>query len=246
MGFIACTQCKKFLRVPDNAPLNFDKCQNCGHTLEFASDEQELNLIMSGIQMPKIKYEKVCSKCNSVNPTETGMCLFCGSSDFQIQYNPESVQSYNQKILNNINYGNVNVEEESAKIRKFTLIIKIFAVIIGLIDFLFFFLLGFQFTIGLNSISEKMFMISNPHFLTVVLILIVSLLLSGLFVSFVLPRISYNESFKTASLIGTIVGIAYCYFSSNIIHILAVIILATLITGIGGLIGEMLIHKLSR
>ena len=44
MSFIVCRSCKKFVEVDEKLPLNFYKCENCGHTLEFAANETELKM----------------------------------------------------------------------------------------------------------------------------------------------------------------------------------------------------------
>lgn len=259
MSYVVCRNCKRFVRVNDNAPLVFDKCENCGHTLEFASDEQELQLILKNINLPKVSYHKVCSVCKSINPRETGACLYCGSTKFQLQYDLDSLRQY-QESINNINRTYTNQEGSNQQFPNQQIIInpqvasvswvfRLISVVLGIIDFFFFALIGVGFIVGDKTIPSTTvammpFIMQNMQSLTIVLI--ASLIIAGILSVFVLPRMSYRQSFQNSSLIGIIVGLITLAVSKNITVIIGAVIVCGLVTGFGGLIGEMIVQQLSK
>lgn len=87
MSFIVCRSCKKFVEVDEKLPLNFYKCENCGHTLEFAANETELKMILNDITLPEISYNKICASCNSLNPRNRRMfTLWFYKFTFTVQF----------------------------------------------------------------------------------------------------------------------------------------------------------------
>lgn len=258
MSYVVCRNCKRFVRVNENAPLVFDKCENCGHTLEFASDEQELQLILKGINLPEVSYHKVCSVCKSINPRETGSCLYCGSTKFQLQYDLNSLKQY-QDSINNINRTYINQEGSNQfpnqqirinpQIASVSWTFRLISVVLGIIDFFFFALIGVGFIIGDETIPSTTatmmpFIMQNIQSLTIVLI--ASLIIAGILSVFVLPRMSYRQSFQNSSLIGIVVGLITLAVSKNITVIVVAVIGCGLVTGFGGLIGEVIVQQLSK
>ncbi|WP_455646182.1 hypothetical protein [Methanosphaera sp.] len=255
MSYIVCRNCKRFIKVNENMPLVFDKCENCGHTLEFACDEQELQFILRGIDLPQVSYNKICSKCKSINPRETGSCLYCGSTDFQLQYDMESIQKYNESI-NRLsgNSGDQQVQGQPQIIINSqnvspNWLFRIIALIIGVIDFFFFSFVGLGFIIDENTIpttTEGMVSFVTQNLEPIMLVIIASLLIAGILAMFILPKMSYKDSFQTSSLIGVVVGLITLMVSRDIAVVVISIVMCAIITGIGGLVGELLVQKVFR
>ncbi|OED30076.1 hypothetical protein NL43_05005 [Methanosphaera sp. WGK6] len=236
-------------------PLVFDKCENCGHTLEFARDEQELQFILRGIDLPQVSYNKICSKCKSINPRETGSCLYCGSTDFQLQYDLESIQKYNESI------NRLSDNSESQQLQgqpqiiinpqnvKVNWLFRLIALIIGVIDFFFFSFVGLSFIFDENTVpttTAGMMIFVTQNVQSLMLVIIASLLIAGILAVFILPKMSYKDSFQTTSLIGIVVGLITLMVSRDVAVVLISMIVCAIITGIGGLIGELLVQKLFR
>lgn len=243
MSYIVCRNCKKFVTADESRPLNFDKCQNCGHVLEYACDDNELNCIVHNIEMPKVAYHKICTTCSSLNPRQTGMCLFCGSTTFLLQYDTNSVNRYNKSVeeLNNNADLVVKVYDQRNMANFF---LRLLSVIVGLFDFLFFFAIGLEYTIGLANVEKNPMMIATQNFATISTILVISLVLAGFLISFVLPRVSYRDSFKMASIVGIIVGLSTILVVKDIAMIILAIAFCGILSGLGGLVGELLVHKI--
>lgn len=250
MNYIVCRNCKHFSQVNANVPLNFDKCENCGHTLEFAGDERELQFILRDIELPKVSYNKVCSVCKSANPRETGACLYCGSTSFQLQYDLDSINKY-QQSLNNLDENNKEFIKQEVTVNQSSMsmgwIFKIFSVFIGLIDFLLFASLGIELFIGdVNLLSTNPMIFAQQYFNEILLITVCSLLIAGILAIFVLPKMSYKNSFLTSAMIGVIIGVITGILSKSLLVFVMGAILFGILTGIGGLIGEVLVRKLIR
>ena len=243
MSYIVCRNCKKFVTADESHPLNFDKCQNCGHTLEYACDDTELNCIVNNIEMPKVAYHKICATCNSLNPRQTGMCLFCGSSTFLLQYDADSVNRYN-KSIESLNDNPAVVVQVRNQRNMASLFLKALSVIVGLFDFLFFFAIGIEYTIGLSKVEKNPMLIVSQNYVTISLVLVTSLLLSGFLISFVLPRVSYKDSFKISSVVGIIIGLSTILVVKDILMVAFAILFCAFLSGLGGLLGELLVHTI--
>lgn len=243
MSYIVCRNCKNVVIADESQPLNFDKCHNCGHVLEYAGDDNELNCIMNNIEIPKVAYHKICASCHSLNPRQTGMCLFCGSTGFLLQYDANSVNQYNRSIENLADNPEVVVRVYNQR-NMANLFLKILSVVVGLFDFLFFFAIGLEFTVGLSNVEKNPMLIASQNFVTISLILVLSLLLAGFLISFVLPRVSYKDSFKLSSMVGIIVGLSTILVVKDISMIVLAILFCGFLSGLGGLMGELLIHKI--
>lgn len=243
MSYIVCRNCKKFVTADESHPLNFDKCQNCGHTLEYACDDTELNCIVNNIEMPKVAYHKICATCNSLNPRQTGMCLFCGSSTFLLQYDADSVNRYN-KSIESLNDNPAVVVQVRNQRNMASLFLKALSVIVGLFDFLFFFAIGIEYTIGLSKVEKNPMLIVSQNYVTISLVLVASLLLSGFLISFVLPRVSYKDSFKLSSVVGIIIGLSTILVVKDILMVAFAILFCAFLSGLGGLLGELLVHTI--
>ena len=250
MTYIVCRNCKRFSKVNVNLPLNFDKCENCGHTLEFAGDERELQFVLNDIDLPKISYNKLCSVCKSVNPRETGACLYCGSTSFLLQYDLDSVNKYQQSLDNLNNNGNEFIKQESAITqgsKNINWVFKIFSIFIGLIDFLLFASIGIELFIGdVNLLSGNVMLFTQKYFIELILITISSLIISGILSIFVLPKMSYKNSFLTSASIGIIIGIITGIISQSPLVFIIGALLFGCLTGIGGVIGELIVRQLLR
>ncbi|RAP44643.1 hypothetical protein [uncultured Methanosphaera sp.] len=257
MSYIVCPNCKRFVKVNDSAPLAFDKCENCGHVLEFAADEQELQFILRGIELPKISYYKICSNCKSVNPRETGTCLYCGGTRFQLQYDMDSVNKYNQSIRNMAGVSSTDSQQNNTHQFSYTSqgdihtnwLFRVVAMILGVIDFFFFALVGLGFIVdesNLPSSTAEIMTFVSQNMESLMIILVGSLLIAGILAVFILPRMSYKDSFTTSSTIGLIIGIITITVSRDVLVILSSIVVCGIITGIGGVIGEFIVQKLTK
>ncbi len=262
MSYIVCRNCKRFVEVNSYAPLSFDKCENCGHSLEVANNQMELGCILNNIEIPKVAYEKRCKVCKSKNPRETGACLYCGSTDFNLEIEESSIRKYNEDLKrvnqqNNFQYipnpgSTFNQQQNqrvSGNLNSENFIYRIVSLIIGFIDFLFFSMLGLSLILGDNPLPqtpELIFSFVQMNITSIALVIVISLLLAGIFSTFVLPSMSYSSSFKLAIFIGFVVGLSTLTVTSSIIITIFSMIICGLITGIGGVIGEFLVHKLLR
>jgi len=117
-----------------------------------------------------------------------------------------------------------------------------------LVDFFFFAFVGLQLTIDLSAISSlnpaDVIAYITPHANNITLVIVASLLLSGILATFIIPRISYKQAFKLTSVIGIIIGLSTLYLNMGIGVLIASIIFCGLFTGLGGLIGEAVVHFL--
>lgn len=250
MSYIVCRNCKNYEEVDDNQPLNFYKCTNCGHTLEFAGDNTELHFILQDVQFPKLNYNKICLNCNSTNPREAVACLHCGSSDLQFQYDFDSFdgfegmtfgqggENFQSDVQPRIIIKQVNVSPTS------NLLFRLISLIVGLIDFFFFTMIGIQFVLGSSEVPADVFAFVSQNLYSIMIIICVSLILSGLLSILVFPRMSYGDAVKTSSTIGVIVGLSTILVSKNLLVIIVAMVFCTLFSSLGGLIGEFLIHKI--
>ena len=243
MSYIVCRNCKKFVTADESQPLNFYKCQNCGHILEYARDDNELNCIVHNIEMPKMSPHKICATCQSLNPRQTGMCLFCGSKTFLVQYSYEGVDDYDRSIESMVDNPDMVVKVYDQR-NMANFFLKLLSVIVGLFDFIFFFAIGIEYTLGLANVQKDPMAIISQNYMTVSLVLILSLLISGFLISFVLPRVSYKDSFKVSSVVGVIVGLSTLLVVKDISLIIISMLLCGFLSGMGGLIGELLVHKI--
>lgn len=242
MSYIVCKNCKKILEVADDIPLNFHKCEDCGHVLKFAGDANELNCIINDIEIPEITYEKICSSCKSLNPRQTGACLFCGATDFQYQYDADSVRRYNESVSNLKNPTQIVVTKPLSGIT--SSFFKIISILVGVFDFLFFFFIGVEYTIGIEIAQQNPMAVAMQNSTLLSLILFSSLILAGFLVSFVLPRVSYKEVFKISSCVGIIVGCVALVSMGDILLGLVAVLIFGVASGFGGFLGELLVHKI--
>ena len=262
MSYIVCRNCKKFVEVDENVPLNFDKCDNCGHTLEFASNDTELNMMLNNIFMPKLSYTKICASCNSLNPRETGACLHCGSTNLRLEYDLDSFNDSQQMHFpDNLNDSqqmhfqdnlNKGVNTRTIIIRtgpsfspKNSLIFRSLSLLVGLIDFFFFSLLGIQFIMGSSEIPSDLMAFATQNMYPLMGVIGLSLILSGIMSVMIIPRMSYKDSLETSSTIGIAVGLITLIATRDIVTVIVSIVFCSLLAGFGGLIGEFIIHKLS-
>lgn len=252
MSYIVCRNCKNYIEVDETIPLSFDKCQNCGHILEFVANENELNMVLNDIQMPKISYNKICLTCHSLNPRGTVACLHCGSTNLHFQYDMESFQDFQESsgIQTNIDLSQpektIILQASPNFSPKNSLIFRIFSLLIGLIDFFFFSLLGFQLIFGSTVLPTDVMTFATQNLTSLMLIISLSLILSGVMSVLIIPKMTYKDSLVTSSTIGVVIGFITLIASRDLVTLLVSIILCTILTGIGGLIGEFIIHRLTR
>lgn len=249
MSYIVCRNCKKFFKVDEKQPLNFDKCENCGHTLEFASNDSELKIILNDIVVPEISHNKICLSCNSTNPRETGACLYCGSTNLHLQYDLESFQNQ-QGMIHDIssqpNTRTIIIQAGSGFSPKNSIIFRLFSLFIGLIDFFFFSLIGIQVVLGGSDLPADLMAFATEHMYPLMAVISVSLVLAGIMSVMIIPRMSYKDSIETSSTIGIVVGLITLLASRDIMTVIVSVIFCMVLAGIGGLIGEFIIHKLTR
>ncbi len=251
MSYIVCRNCKKFVKVDENIPLNFDKCENCGHILEFAGTDSDLNIILNDIKVPKISDNKICLSCHGINPRETGACLHCGSTNLHFQYDLESFQDFQEAngISNDLGMdrpGKTIIIQANPKFNpKNSVIFRIFSLMIGLIDFFFFTFVGVQLVLGSSEIPSDIMAFVTQNLYSLTSIMVVSLILAGLMSVMIIPRMSYRDSLETSSTIGIVVGLITLFVSKDLLMLFVSILVCGFLTGIGGLIGEYIIHKLT-
>lgn len=252
MSYIVCRNCKKFIKVDETIPLSFDKCENCGHILEFVANDNELGMVLNDIQMPKISDQKICLACNSLNPRETGACLHCGSTNLHFKYDVESFQDFQESsgIVTDIDFSEPNktiiIQANPKFSPKNSFIFRIFSLIIGLIDFFFFSFVGLQLILGTSEIPSDVMAFATQNLYPLMLIISVSLVLAGLMSVLIIPKMSYRDSLVTSSTIGVVVGLITLLASKDLVTLVVSILVCTFLTGIGGLIGEYIIHRLTR
>ncbi len=248
MSYIVCPNCRRVVEVSLDEPIEFDKCGECGHTCELAVDDQELQLLLQGIHIPSISYQKVCANCHSVNPRQTGLCLYCGGKNFHLQYDQESIRNYNQQMSNIRIMGVPNQTGNRQANMASSGMYKVLAVFMGLIDFFFFASIGLEYVIGgqsLPSTTEALMPFITANFVSLMLILIIALLLSGILCVFVLPKMNFSDSFKVSSVVGIVVGVVSILASRSIIVLILAILICGACSGVGGLIGEVFVHFLA-
>ncbi len=248
MCYIVCPNCKRVVQISLDQPVQFDKCGECGHTCELAVDDQELQLLLQGIHLPTVAYRKICAKCHSVNPRQTGICLFCGGRNFHLQYDPQSIANYNKEMKNVRIVRGPNGVPGRANMAS-TGMYKVLAIFMGLIDFFFFASIGLEYVIGdqaLPSTTEAIAPFISANFTSLLIVLVIALLLAGIISVFVLPRMKFRDAFQMSAVIGIIVGVFTILVSRDIFIVIISIIACGAVSGIGGLIGESLMHLLSR
>lgn len=247
MSYIVCRNCKKFVKVDEKAPLNFDKCDKCGHTLEFAGNDTELNMMLNDIVIPKISYQKVCASCKKLNPRETAACLHCGSTKLQLQYDMESIQNSQNLILNKNEQPTqtIIIRAGSNFNPRNSILFRLFSLIIGLIDFFFFALLGIQLLWGSEEIPADLMAFATQNVQPLMIIICISLILAGIMSVMIIPKMSYRDSLETSSTVGMVIGLITLIASKDLLTVVISIVFCSILSGIGGLIGEYIIHKLT-
>lgn len=250
MSFIVCRNCKKFVEVDEKQPLNFDKCDNCGHIMEFAANDTELNFVLNGVIIPDISPKKICASCNSENPRETGACLHCGSTNLHLLYDMESIEK-----AENVQYANPeeNVPTTTIIIQagpsfspKNSILFRLFSLMIGLIDFFFFSLLGIQLILGGADLPSDIMAFATQNLYPLMAVISISLILAGIMSVMIIPKMSYRDSLETSSTLGIVIGLVTLFASRDIVTVVTSIILCSIFAGLGGLIGEFIIHKILR
>ena len=249
MSYIVCRSCKKFVEVDEKLPLSFDKCDNCGHTLEFAVNDMELKMILNDVIIPEVSYNKVCSSCHSLNPRETGACLHCGSTNLHLQYDLDSIPNFNGFDLNKNNDSNntqaIIIQARPTFSPRNSLLFRLFSLMIGLIDFFFFSLIGIQFIMGSSEIPSNLMAFATQNMYPLMGVICLSLVLSGIMSVMIIPSMSYKDSMEISSSVGIVVGLITLIASKDLITVIISIIFCSILSGIGGLIGEFIIHKLT-
>lgn len=249
MSYIVCRNCKKFVEVDEKVPLNFDKCDNCNHTLEFASNETELKMMLNNIVIPKVSYNKICASCNSPNPRETAACLHCGSTNLRLEYDLDSLREVPQMPFpENLNEGGntrtIIIQAGPAFSPKHNLIFRAFSLLVGLIDFFFFSLLGIQLILGSSELPTDIMAFVTQHMYPLMAVIGLSLILAGIMSVMIVPKMSYKDSLETSSTLGIVVGLITLLATRDIITVIVSIVFCSILAGVGGLIGEFILHKL--
>lgn len=248
MSYIVCRNCKNFVEVDEKVPLNFDKCNNCGHTLEFASNDAELNMMLNNIIIPKLSYNKICASCNSSNPRETAACLHCGSTNLRLEYDLDSINDTQQiPFTENLNEeGNTRtiIIRAGSFSPKNSLIFRAFSLLVGLIDFFFFSLLGIQLILGSSELPSDVMAFATQNMYPLMGVIGISLILAGIMSVMIIPRMSYKDSLQTSSTLGVVVGLITLLATRDIVTVIVSIVFCSILAGVGGLIGEFILHKL--
>ncbi len=250
MSFIVCRSCKNYVEVDEKLPLSFDKCEKCGHILEFAENETELKMVLNDIVLPKLSYNKICFSCKSVNPRETGACLHCGSTDLHMQYDLNSIPDFsafaNNQTDNSNNTQTIIIQANPQFSPKNSLLFRLFSLLIGLVDFFFFSLLGIQLILGSSELPKDVMAFAVQNMYPLMGVICLSLILAGIMSVLIVPRMSYRDSMEISSSVGMVVGLVTLLASKDLVTVILSVVLCSLLSGIGGLIGEFIIHKLTR
>ncbi|RAP53199.1 MAG: hypothetical protein BZ138_01540 [Methanosphaera sp. rholeuAM270] len=252
MSYIVCRNCKNFVEVDEKVPLSFDKCEKCGHIMEFAPNNTELNIVLEDIQVPELSSQKVCMSCHSMNPRETGACLHCGSTNLHFQYDFESFKNFQkvngiQNDLDLTNQANTIIIQASPTFSpKRNILFRLFSLMIGLIDFFFFSVVGLELVLGSSEFPADIMAFVTQNLYPLMAIISVSLILAGLMSVMIIPKMSYRDSVETSATIGVVVGLITFVVSKDLLTLIVSIIICTILTSIGGLIGEYIIHRLTR
>jgi len=77
-------------------------------------------------------------------------------------------------------------------------------------------------------------------------VICLSLILAGIMSVMIIPRMSYRDSMEISSSVGLVVGLVTLLASKDLLTVIISVVLCSLLSGIGGLIGEYIIHKLTR
>lgn len=249
MSFIVCRSCKRFVEVDEKLPLNFDKCENCGHTLEFAVNDMELKMILNDVIIPEVSYNKICASCHSLNPRETGACLHCGSTNLHLQYDLDSIPNFNGFDFDRNNDPNntqaIIIQTKPVFSPRNSLLFRLFSLMIGLIDFFFFSLIGIQFILGSSELPGNLMTFATQNMYPLMGVICTALVLSGIMSVMIIPRMSYKDSMEISSSVGIVVGLITLIASKDLLTVIISIIFCSILSGIGGLIGEFIIHKLT-
>ncbi len=245
-----CPNCKNYVEVDEKLPLSFDKCEKCGHLLEFADNETELKMLLNGIVLPKLSYNKICFSCHSLNPRETGACLHCGSTDLHMQYDLDSIPDFanfaNDQTNDSNNTQTIIIQAGPQFSPKNSLLFRMFSLLIGLVDFFFFSLLGIQLILGSSELPKDVMAFATQNMYPLTGVICLSLILAGLMSVLIIPRMSYKDSMEISSSVGMVVGLVTLIATKDLMTVILSVILCSLLSGIGGLIGEFIIHKLTR
>ncbi|RAP49791.1 MAG: hypothetical protein BZ136_02800 [Methanosphaera sp. rholeuAM74] len=246
MSYIVCRNCKNYTQVDANAPLVFDKCENCGHTLEFAENDKALQFVLKDIELPKVAYHKICSNCNALNPRETATCMFCGNSSFLLQYDVESVNKYNDRlndlkddpsvvVINNPDNPRLSYDNKWYH--------KLFATVMGIVDFFMFFIIGIQLTIGELPDTANLMGVVTANMYPLISVVLLSLLFAGVLSVFILPKLDLRDAVTVSASVGLVIG-----FSTLLVNSFILVALTTLLFGfisaLGGLISHVLLRSL--
>ena len=76
------------------------------------------------------------------------------------------------------------------------------------------------------------------------IVLIVALFVSGFLSIFILPKMKYKDSFMLSGLLGLIIGLITIITTTDILVIIPSMVLCAIITGIGGLVAQFIVHKI--
>lgn len=252
MSYIVCRNCKNFFEVDESQPLSYEKCEKCGHTLEFAGDYPELRMILDNIQIPEIKYNKICASCNAINPRESPFCKKCGSTEFYLQYDMESIRRHNdavddvfQNSAQNPNGPTIVVKQVNFSPKK-SILFRIISLMIGLIDFFFFTMIGIQLLFGSSEVPTDILAFVSQNLTPLMVIISLSLILSGILSIMVFPKMSYRDSAEVAATIGLVVGLSTVLVSKDFLVVLVSIVYCIIFSAIGGLLGEFIVNKIFR
>lgn len=116
---------------------------------------------------------------------------------------------------------------------------------IGLVDFFFFSLIGIQLVLGSAELPADVMAFATQNMYPLMAVICTSLILAGIMSVMIIPRMSYKDSMEISSSIGIVVGLITFIATKDLYTVILSIIFCSILSGIGGLIGEFIIHKLS-
>ena len=98
-----------------------------------------------------------------------------------------------------------------------------------------------ELNINILDISQT---IVQGYFNMMMIVLIVALFVSGFLSIFILPKMKYKDSFMLSGLLGLIIGLITIITTTDILVIIPSMVLCAIITGIGGLVAQFIVHKI--
>jgi len=159
---------------------------------------------------------------------------------------PEFAKFNNNQANDSNNTQTIIIQASPQFTPKNSLLFRLFSLLIGLVDFFFFSLLGVQLILGSSELPSDVMAFATQNMYPLMGVICLSLILAGIMSVMIIPRMSYRDSMEISSSVGLVVGLVTLLASKDLLTVIISVVLCSLLSGIGGLIGEYIIHKLTR